>query len=34
MADHADVTAEVDADIAARWRVIEALAHAADPPQP
>ena len=32
MADHTDLTAAVDADIAARWRVIEALAHAADPP--
>jgi len=32
MADHTALTAAVDADIAARWRVIEALAHAADPP--
>jgi pyruvate-ferredoxin/flavodoxin oxidoreductase len=33
MAGHSEVTDAVEADIAARWRVIEALAHAADSPQ-
>jgi pyruvate-ferredoxin/flavodoxin oxidoreductase len=30
--DHEAVAHDVDEDISARWRVIEALAHAADPP--